>query len=113
MTPDELRKKTQRLKEETAAVREFWLTTLPEDFAPDNRQCQVWLQMYGGLDNVIAGLERTQQWLQQRDQDNEERREQGKPPLPAKNKLDIVKYASGVMRNIDRGIEPQGNGDGR
>lgn len=103
--------KAKLLAEEADAVQQYWTTTLPLEFLPDIRQCQLWLRMYGGLDNVIGGLERTQQWLQQIEQQNAEFEAEGEPTRIIKTRLDVIKYASGVMKNLDRGIDPTDRAD--
>jgi hypothetical protein len=109
-TASDIIAKAKRLAEEAEAVQQYWTTTLPLEFLPEIRQCQLWLRMYGGLDNVIGGLERTQQWLQQIEQENAELEAEGKPTQITKTKLDVIKYASGVMKNLDRGIDPADKG---
>lgn len=101
MNASDLIAKAARLREETAACREYWTTTLPREFLPEDHQFQLWLRMYGGLDNVVAGMERVQQWLIQIEQET---------PGTVKTKTDIIQYASGVMRNLDRGIDPTDKG---
>jgi hypothetical protein len=103
--------KAKLIAEEADAVQQYWNTTLPPELLPDIRQCQLWLRMYGGLDNVIGGLERTQQWLQQIEQQNAELEAEGKPTRITKTKLDVIKYCSGVMKNLDRGIDPTDRAD--
>jgi hypothetical protein len=110
-TASDIISKAKRLAEEAEAVQQYWTTTLPLEFLPEIRQCQLWLRMYGGLDNVIGGLERTQQWLQQIEQENAEFEAEGKPTGITKTKLDVIKYASGVMKNLDRGIDPTDRAD--
>jgi len=113
MNASDLIAKAARLREETAACREYWTTTLPLELLPEDHQFQLWLRMYGGLDNVIAGMERIQQWLIQIAQENAEIQAQAdagdlktKPTLTIKTKIDVIKYASKVMRNIQLGIDP-------
>jgi hypothetical protein len=103
--------KAKQIKEESAALQEYCHAVLPEQFNPSLTQCRTWISLYGGLDNAIAGIDRTGIWLSQIEAKNEKRKAEGKQQL-VKGYDEVLKYASAVMRNLRDGIDPgQKNGD--
>jgi len=110
-TAAELMARAKRVNEEGAALREFWLTILPEEHCPDIRQFKLWLSMYGGLDNCVAGLERTAVWLSQCESENAQILADGGQPNQPKTTVDIIQYASKVMRNKRDGLNADGEPD--
>jgi hypothetical protein len=92
MNAADLRAKTTRLKEELLSLKEFWAAILPPEFTPSDRQFLVWLNMYGGFENVAGGLEATAMFLS---------KAEGKGIV--KTQDDLVRYASGCMKNIAQG----------
>lgn len=98
--------RAKRVKEESAALQEYCHAVLPEQFNPSLTQCRTWISLYGGLDNAIAGIDRTAIWLSQIEAKNEKRQAEGKQPI-VKGYDEVLKYASAVMRNLRDGIDPQ------
>jgi hypothetical protein len=88
----------RQMKEEVEILKELFTDVLPV-FVPDDRQFRIWLQRYD-LDTVAASIERTAAWYNEAEQTIEELKVKGKP-IPTvlrKTQLDIIKYASGVMK---------------
>jgi hypothetical protein len=112
-TAADLIAKAKRVNEEASALREYWLTILPEEHCPDIRQFKLWLSMYGGLDNCIAGVDRTAVWLSKCESESAEIIADGGQPDPPKTTLDIIQYASKVMRNKRDGLNADGEPDRR
>jgi|ERR1039458_4640564 hypothetical protein len=85
-------------KEETAALKELYAELFPPEFMAADTQFGVWLRRYD-FDIVAESFDRTADWLNQCQQKVEEVEAEGKEPDPrlCKTKLDVVKYASGVM----------------
>ena len=92
--------RVRREKQEAASLKELFIELFPPEFVPEDRQFRVWLQKYD-LETIAASIERAAAWYGECLQAAEELEVKGKKP-PAelrKNKLDIIKYASGTMRN--------------
>jgi hypothetical protein len=92
-----LQAKLRRLKEETQALQDFWATLFP-DFEPlETRQCQVWIGRYD-FNHICEGLEVTQAQQSKR---LDAWAEGGDPAKlkPPMTRLDVIKYASGTMKN--------------
>lgn len=94
----DLLNRIHRQKEETAALKEFFLELFPPEFMVADCQFGVWLRRYD-FDVVTESFDRTADWLNQCQQKVEEAEAKGEEPNPihCKTKLDVVKYASGVM----------------
>lgn len=99
----DLLSRIRREKEEAACLKELYEGLFPPDFMPEDRQFRVWLQRYD-LETIAASIERAASWHGECLQAIEEIELKGKKP-PAelwKGRLDIIKYASGTMRNKAR-----------
>jgi hypothetical protein len=94
----DLLNRIRRQKEETAALKELYAELFPSEFMVADSQFGVWLRRYE-FDIVAESFERTADWLNQYQQKVEEAEAEGEEPDPRfyKTKLDVVKYASGVM----------------
>jgi hypothetical protein len=57
MTPLELKNQVQQRHEECAALKELWLSLMPE-FCPDEKQFAVWLSLHQ-LERVVYSAKRT------------------------------------------------------
>jgi hypothetical protein len=90
----------EQQKEEVEALQGIFLTLFPEEYLPAIRQWHIWLNRYD-FDLVADSLEAASEWHNKAEQDYQERVEQGQSPDRGmlKGKLDIVRYASGIMRN--------------
>jgi len=86
-------------KEEAGVLKELYSDLFPPEFVPEDRQFLIWLQRYD-METIAASLERTVAWYSEAMQNIEEFEAKGKkiPDALYKNKLDILKYASGVMK---------------
>lgn len=106
-TAIDLLNRIRRQKEEAASLRELYSDLFPPEFVPEDRQFRVWLQRYD-LETIAASIERAASWYGECLQALEELELEGKkPPVQLrKGKLDIIKYASGTMRN--KAQEPEG-----
>jgi hypothetical protein len=80
-------------KENADAISQYWLSLFPEFQALEQRQIVQWTNMYD-FDTVVFGLDKAMQQHNKRLQAVEEQT----PNVVAMVKLDIVKYASGVMK---------------
>lgn len=80
--------------EDAQALQQYWLSLFPEFGDISARQVRVWTTMYS-FDEVIFGLEKALVQLNKRTQAWEE----GGDPATVQPmvKLDLIKYASGVM----------------
>jgi hypothetical protein len=97
---ENLLNRIRREKEEAASLKELHIELFPPEFVPEDRQFRVWLQRYD-LETIAASIERTAAWYGESLQAIEEIELKGKKPHAElrKGKLDIIKYASGTMRN--------------
>lgn len=101
----ELTDRLRQQREEAAAIAELWETILPEIEVPNERQfLTCWLRPYG-FDTVVKGIEVAAQKYNAKQQTVAELEESGELTPEARKPLewgqtDLVKYASGVMRNI-------------
>jgi hypothetical protein len=84
--PAELLDKINRLKQEREALKQFWAVILPGTEMPCDRQFTIWLDLYSPLKNVADSLEVCAAWLNQNENDGQE-----------KSLDDIIRYASGIM----------------
>jgi hypothetical protein len=57
MTPAELKHQVQQHHEECAALKEFWLSLMPE-LCPDEKQFAIWLSLHP-LDRIVYSVKRT------------------------------------------------------
>lgn len=105
----DLLNRIRRHKEETAALKELYAELFPPEFMVADSQFGVWLRRYS-FDIVSESFDRTADWLNQCQQKVEEAEAEGKEPEPryCKTKLDVVKYASGVM--VKKKAEEGSNG---
>jgi hypothetical protein len=95
-------------RENISAIRELWIALFNEP-TPGNGQIHRWLIMYG-FDIVVAAIQDLAVWHGKNDQKlriiEEERQ-----PTPeevqqhTKTLLDLVRYASGIMRNKKNGTD--------
>jgi hypothetical protein len=94
----DLLNRIRRQREETAALKELYAELFPSEFIVSDSQFGVWLRRYD-FDIVAESFERTADWLNQCQQKVEEVEAEGEEPDPryCKTKLDVVRYASGVM----------------
>ena len=94
----DLLNRIRRQKEETAALKEQYAELFPPEFMVADPQFGVWLRRYD-FDIIAESFDRTADWLNQCLQKIEEAEAEGKEvnPVYYKTKLDVVKYASGVM----------------
>jgi hypothetical protein len=94
----DLLNRIRRQKEETAALKELYAELFPPEFMVADSQFGVWLRRYS-FDIITESFDRTADWLNQCRQKVEEAEAAGEKPDPCycKAKLDVVKYASGVM----------------
>jgi hypothetical protein len=94
----DLLNRIRRQKEETAALKELYADLFPSEFMVADSQFGVWLRRYD-FDIIAESFDRAADWLNQCQQKIEEAEAKGEEPHPAycKTKLDVVKYASGVM----------------
>lgn len=94
----DLLNRIRRQKEETAALKELYAELFPPQFMVADSQFGVWLRRYD-FDIVAESFDRAADWLNQCQQKIEELEAEGKviPVALRKTKLDVVKYASGVM----------------
>src|ERR1039458_10123461 len=94
----DLLNRIRRQKEETAALKELYAELFPPEFMVADSQFGVWLRRYD-FDIIAESFDRTADWLNQCQQKVEEAEAEGKKSDPhlSKTKLDVVKYASGVM----------------
>lgn len=104
----DLLNRIRREKEEAASLKELYVELFPPEFVPEDRVFRVWLQMYD-LETVAASIERTAAWFSECLQTIEEIELKGKklPTDLRKGKLDIIKYASGTMRNKKVAGDPE------
>jgi hypothetical protein len=95
---NDLLNRIRRQKEETAALKELYVDLFPPEFTVADSQFGVWLRRYS-FDIIAESFDRTADWLNQCQQKVEEAEAEGEEPDPrfCKAKLDVVKYASGVM----------------
>src|ERR1039458_10616290 len=86
-------------KEETVALKELYAELFPPEFMVADSQFGVWLRRYD-FDIIAESFDRTADWLNQCQQKVEEVEAEGEEPSPlyCKTKLDVVKYARGVLR---------------
>lgn len=104
----DLLNRIRRAKEEAASLKELFIELFPREFVPEDRQFRIWLQRYE-LETIAASIERAAAWYGECLQTIEEIELKGKKP-PAelwKGKLDIIKYASGTMRNKMAAGDPE------
>ena len=95
----DLLNRIRRQREEAAALKELYAELFPpEEFMVADSQFGVWLRRYS-FDIITESFDRTADWLNQCQQKVEEAEAEGKKSDPhlCKTKLDVVKYASGVM----------------
>jgi hypothetical protein len=94
----DLLNRIRRQKEETAALKELYAELFPAEFMVAASQFGVWLRRYD-FNIIMESFDRTADWLNQCQQKVEEAESEGEETDPryCKNKLDVVKYASGVM----------------
>jgi hypothetical protein len=94
----DLLNRIRRQREEAAALKELYAELFPPEFMVAESQFGVWLRRYE-FDIVAESFDRTADWLNQCQQKVEEAEAEGEEPDPRfyKTKLDVVKYASGVM----------------
>src|ERR1035441_6457087 len=100
----DLLNRIRRQKEEAAALKELYAELFPpEEFMVADSQFGVWLRRYS-FDIITESFDRTADWLNQCQQKVEEAEAAGEEPDPlyCKTKLDVVRYASGVMVKKDR-----------
>lgn len=95
----DLLNRIRRQREEAAALKELYAELFPpEEFMVADSQFGIWLRRYS-FDIITESFDRTADWLNQCQQKVEEAEAEGKKSDPrlCKTKLDVVKYASGVM----------------
>jgi hypothetical protein len=94
----DLLSRIRRQKEETAALKELYGELFPPEFMVADSQFGVWLRRYD-FDIVAESFERAADWLNQCQQKIEEAEVEGEEVEQRyyKTKLDVVRYASGVM----------------
>jgi hypothetical protein len=105
---EDLLNRIRREKGEATSLKELYAELFPPEFLPEDRQFRVWLQRYD-LETIAASIERTAAWYGECLQAIEELELEGKKPPAAlrKGKLDIIKYASGTMRNKTAAGDPE------
>ena len=96
----QLQLKLRRLREEVSAIQDFWRTLFPEFDPLEPRQCHVWINAYD-FNHICSALEIAQARASQRmDQWQLFELEGGDPNTkPPMTRLDVIKYASGTMKN--------------
>jgi hypothetical protein len=105
MTAQQLMDKIKRQKQEVETLKELFSAFFPPEFMPEDRQFHVWIQRY---DFTIVGeaIEVTGEWYNMNLQRIEEKKKGNMTKLEEQawqgmhfSRLNIVKYASGVMKH--------------
>jgi hypothetical protein len=94
----DLLNRIRRQREEAAALKELYAELFPPEFMVAESQFGVWLRRYS-FDIIAESFDRTADWLNECQQKIEEAEAEGEKLDSRfyKTKLDVVKYASGVM----------------
>jgi hypothetical protein len=87
-----MRQRIAKVKSETASLKELWLTMLPAEWLPTDRQFMVWLNIYD-FHTTAYGIETASQRLNKKECDAE----QGNDEIQW-DKNECVRFASGVMK---------------
>lgn len=95
-------------RENISAVRELWIALFSEP-TPSNEQSHRWLLIYG-FDIVVAAIQDLAAWQGKHQQKLKIIEAQRTPTLEevaehSKSLLDLIRYASGIMKNKKLGTE--------
>lgn len=86
MTPHELKKRMQELREAVDSLREYWADLFPE-LECSERQLRTWLRLYPNLGTIVDGLEAASQQVNRLGQKGHE--------MDADS---VIRFASGCMK---------------
>jgi dsDNA-binding SOS-regulon protein len=96
--------KIKEVEENISALQELWLFMIGKP-VPEADQFKIWLMRYG-FEITAAAIEELASWINKHKQELAKIRAEGREPTPeeivehSKTMLDLVRYASGIMKKM-------------